>query len=379
MKAAIVRAMAVFIPFALMFDSGNHFGMQHVAILMILCLALPELKARTSKILCVSYCTLMALIIISSTRSAVEGVALSNIIPWIITLLLFPLFRAASRRLGMRDSDFIIAGVLFSALVIFVFFARLYAISAAMPFADQLTSGASGFFNEKKAFFSAALPVVYFQGTLNLVFVSLLAASRGQIPSTFLMIVALIVAPSRFGVAVVSFGITSVFVKRVWREHGSRAAPYLRVLMLTSALALLGVSVLWVIFYAPSQAIGAGGSVRIGHLISIESVLDSNFLNALFGMGPGTSFYSEGFHAFTKNVEVSQLGVIRKFGVLGFIALHVWLIIAVLKISKQDYRRKAFVSAGHYVASLSNPVLLSAPFIFYLASSQSLYRCADRS
>ena len=55
--------------------------------------------------------------------------------------------------------------------------------------------------------------------------------------------------------------------------------------------------------------------VKYGHLASYLNLFDENPIYMLFGQGPGTSFFSEGFNQIVYKTEWSYLELIRSFGI----------------------------------------------------------------
>jgi len=308
------------------------------------------------------YLLILVSIYFSCLRSVVDGVSLENIIPWVAPFLFSGVLFGFSKFLRISHGEFIAAGTLFSILVIFLFIGRITGQPLLMKLNGILTSGASGFFNEKQAFFSQALPVVYFQGTLNLTFIAVLAFAQRRYISYAIMLLALVVAPSRFGVAVVLFSSLLYYLLR----PTSLSRKTLNVFVTLCPMLLALCTYVLIENNTPGKT-ELVDPVRAGHLVSVLDEINYDPTILFFGSGPGSVFYTKGFQAYTDNIEISQLEVIRKYGLFFFVIIHVFLGVLIRELYRKGRRPLIFAIISHYVVSLSNPVLFSLPFMLFLA------------
>jgi len=208
------------------------------------------------------------------------------------------------------------------------------------------------------------MPVVYFQGTLSLVFVSILAFGRGRYFAFFLMLTALVLAPSRFGVTVsLAFAYLLVLVRLgSWPR---------RVALLSLTLGtVLAASVFLPAGYADMfSGESAGSLVRIGHVRSMLETFEDDISKLLLGSGPGSSYYSSGFGSYTDNIEISQLELVRKYGIFFFIVLTILFGAVLVALWRKGRRQHALAFAAHFFVATSNPVLLSSVFLLFFSTA----------
>jgi hypothetical protein len=245
-----------------------------------------------------------------------------------------------------------------------LFVGRITGNASLMWLNDALTSGASGFFNQKQVFFQDAMPVVYFQGTLSLVFVSILAFGRKHYLGFSLMLVALILAPSRFGVTV-SLAFAYVLGMARLRNWSHRMTLLAVTTAVVFAIGLIVPSGYADMFNGES----AGSVVRIGHVRSLMDTFEGDVSKLLVGSGPGTSFYSAGFGDYTDNIEISQLELVRKYGLLFFLALTILFMAVLGSLWRKGKREHAAAFAAHFFVATSNPVLLSSVFLLFFSTA----------
>jgi hypothetical protein len=271
---------------------------------------------------------------------------------------------ARSSRLSERI--FVNAGFCFALIIVLLFIGRITGDERLMWLNERLTANASGFFNKKQAFFEDAMPVVYFQGTLSLVFVSILAIGRKRYFQYVVILLALILAPSRFGVTISILSAYVVFFVNL-KTARARMASLLFAICAICASALMLPNGFVEIFNHESH----GSRVRIGHVNSVEDVIDADPTIALFGAGPGTSFYSSGFGEYTDNIEISQLELLRKYGAVFFVALMTFFLSLIGILWRIRRRHTACALIAQFIVATSNPVLLSSSFILFLSVALS--------
>jgi hypothetical protein len=131
--------------------------------------------------------------------------------------------------------------------------------------------------------------------------------------------------------------------------------------------ALVFISSLYFFNTSTDINVDGGVSVRNLHLSSIVTNINHKPSIMLFGSGPGSRFYTSGFEAFTDNIEISQLEILRKYGLLFFILIHLILLRTVTNLFRSNNIELVFAIFGYYIVSFSNPVLMSTPFILFFA------------
>lgn len=120
---------------------------------------------------------------------------------------------------------------------------------------------------------------------------------------------------------------------------------------------------LLMVFVLASEKSEISNIVKYGHLISYKDLFDQHPQYLLLGQGPGTRFFSQGFHKLTETTEWTYIEIIRQYGLAGMLILFTILypIFALWK-----YRRQGFILGvtGAYFACLAiagtNPLLISS-------------------
>ena len=365
-RALLPEVLATFCVFTTMLDSGGELGLRSIGLLLlvVLCWRNPTVSFKSSML--IGWLAIVMLLLPSVLRSAFNGVELTNILVWIYPFLFFPLIYIMARSSRLSERIFVNAGLCFALVIVLLFIGRITGDERLMWLNDQLTANASGFFNQKQAFFEDAMPVVYFQGTLSLVFVSILAIGRKRYFQYFVMLLALILAPSRFGVTISILSAFVVFFVNLKTAKAQLASVLFALFALTAGVLILPNGFVE-IFNHESH----GSRVRIGHVNSVEDVVDADPTIALLGAGPGTSFYSSGFDEYTDNIEISQLELLRKYGAVFFAALMTFFLALIVVLWRIRRRHTACALIAQFIVATSNPVLLSSSFILFLSVALS--------
>ena len=280
---------------------------------------------------------------------------------WIIPFLAFPLILSMVRANSVNEKHFIQSGLIFSIIVIIIFVGRIFQIEPVLELHYFISERTAGFFNEKAAYSEDAMPVVYFQGTLALVICAVFAAAKKNIFTYLVITIALFVAPSRIGtITSLIIGIT-IFLQEQRRLH---------ILLVVFVLPFI----LIIIYnYLPGEIFSfifsgsEGLSTRWLHLESVGDLFSSNPFYFISGNGPGSQFFTKGFGDITNNIEISQLEVIRKYGIIFsfiFFTFYAGIILLLIK-KKQSSIYLAMIA--HFFVALSNPVLFSIPATFMFA------------
>lgn len=361
-KLIISTAITLIILF-LIIDSGGEKGLRLFSLFLIFVLSMRQLFCRFSLTKFVVFTCYLFLIVISTVRSILVGVDPVNIIVWVLPIISFPVFISYFKSVNCNEANFISAGTIFGVVIILLFIGRVTGNSTLMDFHDLLTSNSAGFFNNKQAFFSDDLPVVYFQGTLSLVFIGVLAWGFKRYLSFMVALVALILAPSRFGVVVLLFFVFLYALSEYFKFE------YRKIMIVLINILTLLVLIFFVSEFFSYQLWGEFNidSVRFGHLNSFIDYINNDLSLAFTGGGPGSKFYSIGINDFTDNIEISQLEILRKYGILFFIFIHVSFFYVLYQLRNSKKNIQIFSLMAHYVVSYSNPVLFSIPFLLYLS------------
>jgi hypothetical protein len=75
------------------------------------------------------------------------------------------------------------------------------------------------------------------------------------------------------------------------------------------------------VFLLLTDETSGSSAIKYGHLVSISKLLKGNLNIFLFGNGPGSLYYSEGFHGVTYISELSYYELIRNYGLFSAIII----------------------------------------------------------
>jgi len=362
----VLELLAIFSVLTTMLDSGGELGLRTFGLLLLGALFWRRPTFSLSKSMLFGWFVILLLLVPATMRSAFQGIEIKNIVVWIYPFLSFPLIYLIAKSSAIAERSFINAGFIFAIIIVLLFVGRITGNDTLMWLNDILTSKASGFFNQKQVFFEDAMPVVYFQGTLSLVFVSVLAVGKKCYFRYAVMLLALILAPSRFGVTVSLVSASTI----IFLSLGNPTKQFFAGLSLVAAF-FFALAVLPGSFNEIFSNESHGSRVRLGHFHSVMNDVDADPTIALIGAGPGTSFYSEGFDEYTDNIEISQLELVRKYGILFFFGLAIFFLVLVTSLWRVGRQYMAVALISQFVVATSNPVLLSSSFILFLSMALS--------
>lgn len=344
-----------------MVDSGGGLRLRNLAFLIMLIFAArgmiinKTVKKDFLRIYLLFLGSLVPAILISFSN----GIPLGSILVWLVSFFLIPLFYFYIKGSELSQNNFIVSGVLFSIIVIILFFGRLLDVGFIVTANEYLANHSDGFFGYKNFLSGDVLPNVYFQGTLSLIICGVLSLQKNSYASFFVILLAVILAPSRFGFLVLTLWASFLFFRKSW--------THLSLLPIIGGIAFLILNnlafgkELFSVFSGESDAI----DIRNGHFSSILHVFKENPIYFFFGQGPGSIFFSTGISSLADNIEISQLEYIRKYGIISFIFLCLMYFYPVLKKAKSHiYIKGALIS--YFIVSFSNPVLFSIFSMLFL-------------
>ncbi|SSR64279.1 Uncharacterised protein [Acinetobacter baumannii] len=200
-------------------------------------------------------------------------------------------------------------------------------------------------------------PQVYYQATLTLVPICIFSYCYGYKKIGLVILLTLLISLSRFGFfcAIIIIILFEFFNTK--KLVLSLFYIYLSIMVLFPFLgyALYVNSDLPKVYSAYSNDDGL--YIRLGHLYSIYDFFTTK--SFIFGSGAGSYFYTIGFHEYVDNIEISQLELLRRNGLIGYyLASSLLIYISYLLIKKELYIEFICLFA-FYIISFSNPVLLT--------------------
>lgn len=366
-KVVIVALLS----FVFFIDSGGGFGFRLFLLPLIALLSIYKFieilnNYRANETfdfrIFVFYLSFLSFIIYALFISTVNNIEINVILTWILPILFFFFLFLALDNFIAKDvvHGYVLSGVLFCIVINIVFFTALF---LPLPQSKLFLEGFSsipGWFYLRSGGIWPNYPNIYFQATLGLVPVALLAYRFNYFRSFFFILFTLSICLSRFGVLIlICYSVYNFFFKfesfKNKNKFASHTFLYFNLLIGVSVLsALIATYILTGDYYIHSFD---SLNIRVGHLISIFKEQDLNMF--LFGSGAGSHFFSLGSQASIDNIEISQLEVLRKYGLSGFILLHLAFFNLNYYFIKNDCVDLSYIFIAYYLVCLSNPLLLT--------------------
>lgn len=346
----------------LMLDSGGGLRLRNISFMIIIVFGLHGVYKHKSlnKNFIYIFMIFGTFLIPGILISFFNSVPVFQIINWIMSFILLPFFYFYAKGSQLSNKCFVIAGGIFSTCVILLFFGRLMDVGIILAANDYIMSHSDGFFGNKSFLSGDILPNVYFQGTLSVIICGCLSLRNKNFFIYFLILLGLILAPSRFGFMVLILWALFTFIRKSWIR-----LAYLPFFFIIGFFILQNLAFgkeLFSAFNGESDAV----DIRNGHWISVSSIFADNPFAFLFGQGPGSYFFTQGTYDIVDNIEISQLEFIRKYGIFAFFGFCLLYFMPLLSRFKSDiYLKGALVI--YFIVSFSNPVLFSIFSMLFLA------------
>lgn len=308
-------------------------------------------------------------VIIGLSSSAEISIVVQNI----AALSIYPFFVAYFSAFRLDDSlwAFQTAALTVMAIAIVFWLALLLNNPIALATAEKLSEMEVGFFGPRELG-GLIFSVVYFKSTLFYVFAGVLLIAEKRYWTLSFVLFALIAAMSKTGVIV-------VLVVLFARIFSSRSILMFTLMAAGALVVLAGAdySAILDVFTALSSDTNTV-DVRLDHWYSLVSFFEENPLSFIFGQGAGTMFYSSAVGDYVNNIELDHLNSIRKFGVVWFTALSLFVGYVSHALFKDNEKWLSMALVITFLICGTNPVLLTLLFmsilaLCYVAVSQSRY------
>lgn len=200
-------------------------------------------------------------------------------------------------------------------------------------------------------------PQVYYQATLTLVPICIFSYCYGYKKIGLVILLTLLISLSRFGFLCAIIIIILFEFFNTKKLVLSFFCIYLSIIFL---FPFLGYT-LYVNSDLPrvhsAYFMEDGLYIRLGHLYSIyDSFTTKSFI---FGSGAGSYFYTIGSHDYVDNIEISQLELLRRNGLIGYYLTSFLLIYISYLLIKKELYVEFITLFAFYIVSFSNPVLLT--------------------
>ena len=359
--------LSTFLFFSFIFDSGGGIGIRNIGFLIIALIIFLDLlfykNVQININFLLFYCGNLVFLSLSILAALNNNTTFfkANLFNFSLYCL-FPFYILAKNKY-LTIEGYLKSIEIFCVVIVIFFFGRLLKIMPIVNVFNILTRNASGHF--QNLYFensSTVLPNVYFQGVLSIVPAAVIMITQKKYKSFFLAFIALCIAPSRFGVLVCAFFFLILHIRKLF-------IPILVGIVLVLLFLVFKIEIpVFIDFLNMFYRTSSGNVIRSGHLNSIISLLTENPSYLFIGQGPGSMFYTSGFHHYADSVEISHFDFLRKYGILYFSVVNAAFIYLLYKLCK----KKSLISnqlvyglLAHYIVSISNPVLLSLPFIMF--------------
>ena len=304
---------------------------------------------------------LTAAITVSAIMSVIQAVSFAEIVLYNFSMYLFIMLFLSAKTKIIDYKGYMNAALVFSFIVIFLVCAGMFNIFGGRQLqakALKILSGMDG----QKPIAGIIFQGFYLQGTLTLIPACVFFIHQKNYKNFLICFFALALSLSRFGLLTVIFCYCLMNKKKVSR-----------IFLGMSILILVGYIFQFPILISLMQLFSGkddGMSIRMGHLLGIIEVFEENPIYFFFGQGPGSVFYSYGFNKMTSTVEISQFDFLRKYGVFTtvfFVLIVLFAAICLIYRTDRTGRGLGYGIIAHFIVSISNPVLLSIPFVSYFA------------
>lgn len=143
-------------------------------------------------------------------------------------------------------------------------------------------------------------------------------------------------------------------------------------------LTIIGVAIfVSILIFFASDTKEYSNAIKYGHISSYISLFEQHPIYLLFGMGPGTEFYSEGFNKIVLQTEWSYLELVRNFGIFSIVIIAVFAkpLVTFWKYKSDNLTHSVFWAYTAYLLIAgTNPLLLSSTGMAVLLIAYS-YSC----
>jgi hypothetical protein len=350
--------------FCFIFDSGGRLGIRNLGFSVVGFLVLLVLREFVRNKIFVDrsfflfYFISLIYLVISLVIAIINNTSFTRANTYNFSLYFMIIAYLLAYEKYLTLNGYLVAIKIFSIMVLVFFLGRIFNISYILMLFNMLVpyGGAEAMKN--------SMPTVYYQGTLAITPAAVIFARKGSIRWFLICLLALAVAPSRFGVFTSVFLFLIIYRRKLY-------IPFIIGMILLICLNIFNINIpVLYDFMDMFRRTSYGSSVRFGHLKSIMELFNNNPMVFLLGQGPGTVFYTSGFNSYVDSVEISHFDFMRKYGIFYFIFLNIGLLLLIFQLYRNKTVESKYLIYGliaHYIVAISNPVLTSIPFIMLLS------------
>jgi len=370
LKGNFRLAIITFVFFCFLIDSGSPIGIRNIAFLIVLfCAVLTMIglcKGRTFPIN-IYLLIMLALIFVvfGAFTTVINLLDVTNVFKWLSAFISLPFFIFFMFFFSKRDIliGYISGGICFCIIILTVFTLALVLPENIITLVFLVFEDFPGWFYLRHNTMVGTYPNIYFQATLCIVPLAIVSYFQGYKKCAFFFSMTLILCLSRFGFFSV---IVAILINKLLN---SKLLPteMLRTSWLVLPFVILTLFISFFLLFSSSYTYEEfnGSSIRAGYIISIFN--DLSIKSFIFGDGAGSYFSPIGSYSWVDNIEISQLEVFRKYGIIGFLLFHSTFVPLAFYLYKKRCFSFLITLFMFYIACLSNPVLLSFNFSILLS------------
>jgi len=224
------------------------------------------------------------------------------------------------------------------------------------------------------------IPIVYFRATLFLVPAYVFFLFQKQYTHALICCIAMILAFSKASILLALF-FGGIFLIKIRTSFFSKL-----ILIIAPFFLLCSIKFFFPVWLDEIIHSITGESntmqVRIIHFISYLDFLKDNPLLLISGQGAGSLFFTDAVGGLVSNIEIDHINSIRKFGLIWFAFFSFYVFFIAYSLIKKKvllFNATGWALLSSFIASGTNPVLISPVFFILFVSSIRMMRCKDDS
>lgn len=372
----IIKLVIVFLLFSNIYDMGGAIGIKYISYIIALFFALIFYKSPTIRPITLIIGLLLFVIWpIWELFNGVAGgagsrLALSQITPFFAGILFYFIISGVTNKFfplrAIYWGMFSLAIVIISSFLFILQYPDNIISYSFMKFFSSTDFGYFGY----RMLGDSLFPNIYFKATLFLVPAYVYFLFTRRIFVSIIVFIAIVVTFSKAGILIALLFFLISF-KSINIKSTTKIFIFINmlilVLVLSSLLPNLDVNIIDALTGNSETTI-----IRTGHINSVIDLFVDKPYYIFLGQGTGREFFSTGTNMEVTNIEVAHIDAIRKFGLFWFILFSVMILSIVVKLLGQndmEMNASGFALMSIYIASGTNPVLISPLFMIILIAS----------
>ncbi|EJC6763380.1 hypothetical protein MX824_002220 [Vibrio parahaemolyticus] len=375
--------LLVFTVFSFFIDSGGPIGIRNLSLIIVVMYAFAYIykniydisRFKGVKKIAKSYIFFsifyLSFILFGFLSASINQISFGDAIKWLLPLLFYFvfLFYFSSFKFEVLTKGISLGSFCFAFVILAVFFTAVLVPIPVGKALFEFLSFMPGWFYYRQGGAVPNYPNIYFQATLCLTSFSIMSYIYGYKKITIFILLSLAFSLSRTGIFIaITFIVFYSFFSYEFQKRISNLIQFIFFFMVPMILIIE--FVIFLQFQDGYVHSYNGLNIRIGHVISAVSEWDG--FNVLFGSGPGSYFFSIGVEKFVDNIEVSQVEMLRKYGLIGSLLFHLSLVFYLKWLTDYQQYALVFVVFSFYIVSFTNPVLTTFLFSMLLGITTAI-------